>query len=273
MSTKVLEHIKFFARWLMVLLKSLNRRFIPISPPSFSGQILYDKKFRKVFRCKIRNYQDWITLRQVYFNEDYRINQLKRSDDILDFYKYLEKSQRTPLIIDCGANIGLSALYFLDEFPKSKIIAVEISKENCLQISKNVKNRSSISVLENAIACRSDSYKFVDPGLGANAFRADPSEKGDLMGVTINSIVEENAGMIPFIVKIDIEGGESDLFSENTDWLEKFPVIIVELHDWLLPRSASSNSFLRVISKLDRDFVMCGENVYSISNTEFFKKI
>lgn len=264
------QHLEFIARWLVVLLKSFNNRFVPISLPFFSNQVLYDKKLNKVFKFKIRNYQDWITLRQVYFNEDYRIDQLNRSDEIFKFYKHLKEAGQSPLIVDCGANIGLSALYFLGEFPESKIVAIEISKENCDQISENVKSKSTVSILQNAVASRADRYQFVDPALGENAFRAVASDDGDLLGVTIDSVVKNNSEHTPFIIKIDIEGGESDLFNHNIDWLEKFPVIIIELHDWLLPKSASSKSFLSAISKLDRDFIMCGENVFSISNTEFF---
>ena len=37
------------------------------------------------------------------------------------------------------------------------------------------------------------------------------------------------------LIKIDIEGGESELFEKNIEWIEKFPLIIIELHDWMLP--------------------------------------
>ena len=70
----------------------------------------------------------------------------------------------------------------------------------------------------------------------------------------------------PFIVKIDIEGFEAELFSRNLEWLDRFYVLIIELHDWMLPRQRSSQSFLRAIGALDRDFLYAGENVFSIAN-------
>ena len=76
-----------------------------------------------------------------------------------------------------------------------------------------------------------------------------------------------SARCFPFIVKVDIEGGEEDLFSGSTEWVSVTPVLIVELHDWLLTKSASSRKFLQCISQLDRDFVYIGEDVFSISNT------
>jgi hypothetical protein len=44
------------------------------------------------------------------------------------------------------------------------------------------------------------------------------------------------------------------LFSKNTDWVALFPVIIIELHDWLMPGEGRSNNFLRTIAQHDRDF-------------------
>jgi hypothetical protein len=70
----------------------------------------------------------------------------------------------------------------------------------------------------------------------------------------------------PFMVKIDIEGGEQDLFESNTDWVEHTAIVVVELHDWLFPRQRTSLPFLRCVSALDRDFVYRGENVFSINN-------
>ena len=70
----------------------------------------------------------------------------------------------------------------------------------------------------------------------------------------------------PFIVKIDIEGGEQDVFSGNTEWVARTPVLIIELHDWLIPKGGTSGPFLKCISALDRDFVYIGEAIFSIAN-------
>ena len=92
-------------------------------------------------------------------------------------------------------------------------------------------------------------------------------KKGDVEILSINKILSDNIDLIPFIVKIDIEGFEKDLFSANTDWVEKFKLLIIETHDWMLPTQANSNNFLKVISMCNRDFVHKGENIFSISNT------
>ena len=85
--------------------------------------------------------------------------------------------------------------------------------------------------------------------------------------ITVNEIyASRSQDCSPFIVKIDIEGGESALFSTNTEWVATTPLIIIELHDWLLPGKAASRSFLQCIAGQDRDFVYIGENIFSIDN-------
>jgi hypothetical protein len=109
---------------------------------------------------------------------------------------------------------------------------------------------------------------IIDPGLGNNAYRIESKEKGQIKIISINQLLNEYSQnlYIPFIVKIDIEGSEFDLFSKNTEWVDKFPLLIVELHDWMLPKTANSKNFIRTIAPLERDFLHHGENIFSISN-------
>ena len=93
--------------------------------------------------------------------------------------------------------------------------------------------------------------------------------EGGVQGVTVPEILArypKSGGYLPFIVKIDIEGFESDLFAENTAWVDEFPILIIEMHDWLFPGQGTSSNFLKAIAGLDRDFVYLGENVFSIRN-------
>ena len=85
-----------------------------------------------------------------------------------------------------------------------------------------------------------------------------------ILNLYINSILKKYQQFVPFIIKIDIEGFESELFSKNTEWIDMFPLVIIELHDWMLPKTANSNNFLKEISKLDRDFLYFNENIFSI---------
>ena len=56
------------------------------------------------------------------------------------------------------------------------------------------------------------------------------------------------------------------MFAANTEWVDQTPIIIIELHDWLMPGTANSRAFLQCIAGRDRDFVHIGENIFSIAN-------
>ena len=75
--------------------------------------------------------------------------------------------------------------------------------------------------------------KIIDPKVDKNAFRTETSSVGLIPGITVREILTNYCakGCIPFAVKIDIEGAEAELFSDGTDWMNEFPLIIIELHD------------------------------------------
>ena len=110
---------------------------------------------------------------------------------------------------------------------------------------------------------------IVDPGEGNWGYRTETSDSGKTRIISVNSILSspEHENCTPFIIKIDIEGFEQNLFEKNVEWLDAFPLLIIELHDWMLPKQATSNNFLRAISERNRDFIYRNENVFSISNT------
>ena len=45
------------------------------------------------------------------------------------------------------------------------------------------------------------------------------------------------------IIKIDIEGSEQELFSQNIEWLDKFKIILIEPHDWMYPKKNTFHNF------------------------------
>jgi hypothetical protein len=86
--------------------------------------------------------------------------------------------------------------------------------------------------------------------------------------VTVEEIYRQeriSSGVFPFLVKIDIEGAEADVFAKNTDWVSEARILVVELHDWLFPKQGKAADFLKRIAAEPRDFITMGENVFSIS--------
>jgi FkbM family methyltransferase len=178
---------------------------------------------------------------------------------------------RKPLIVDAGANIGTASIYFHGNMPDARIVAIEPARDNFELLSLNV-DGLGFELLNSAVASSTGRARVIDPGRGQWAYRTETIGASEdspdwVPRVIINDIYRAHAAQaFPFLVKIDIEGGERDLFSGNIEWVARTPLVIVELHDWLLPKAKTSQPFLQCIAALDRDFVYVGEDIYSIAN-------
>jgi FkbM family methyltransferase len=255
-------------RLIIVTLRSNKPRYVVLTPSILCKQIIYDREQKKYLSIIVRDFIDIATLGQIYVADDYGTSKLKRHNDIELFYKKSTESGKKPLIIDCGGNIGLASKYFSDNYREAKIICIEPDAANLEQAKKN-NLFTEIDFLKAAIGSENGTGQIVDPGLGNNAYRISNTKSGQTQILSINELLKiyPDNNYIPFIIKIDIEGFEDDLFSKNIEWIDSFPLLIIELHDWMLPNSSNSKNFLKAISQLDRDFVYIGENVFSISNT------
>jgi FkbM family methyltransferase len=211
---------------------------------------------------------DESVVRQVFQAWQYDFARFRRWPSIQRFLEVHHLRGRRPLIIDGGANIGASFVFFAMTFPTALVVAIEPEDHNFDLLSKNTQGLNG-SCIRAALASEPGSALVIDSGEGSWAFRTQKlkSENG-LPCVTLNSLYDRMVSeeVFPFIVKIDIEGAEQELFSRNTDWIRDTPIIIIELHDWLLPAQGIALPFLRCISGLNRDFVHVGENIFSIDN-------
>lgn len=207
---------------------------------------------------------------QVLKNSDYNFGRLQRGPELSALYRRLAASGKTPLIVDAGANIGASAVYFHHSFPEARLIAIEPERGNFDLLRANTE-RLPVECVQAALASSAGTFGVVDPGKGHWGYRTAAVAGAEetvqtVTSVMLNDIYASHADMVPFIAKIDIEGGESDLFAANTEWVDRTPIIIIELHDWLMPRAANSRAFLQCIAGRNRDFVYIGENIFSIDN-------
>lgn len=174
------------------------------------------------------------------------------------------------LIVDCGASIGASVVYFAKTFPDARIIALEPEPANfSLLVQNSAPFGDRVTAWDKAIASTPGPVRLTDPGLGEWGYRAGASADGRLLAevaaVTIDDVLESAPETKPFVLKVDIEGAEADLFATRGSTLDLFPVVIVELHDWMFPGSRVSASFLEWHEQHRREMRTAGENFFSLS--------
>jgi FkbM family methyltransferase len=138
------------------------------------------------------------------------------------------------LIVDCGANIGLSSYYFLHRYPAARLIAVEPDPDNCELCRKNLAPFGDRAVVLQAAVWPENRPLRITPASrhgGAWSLEVEPWPEGDVEGLTIPEILRR-AGTSARIdlLKMDIEGAEADVFRESPAWLQTTRNIAIELH-------------------------------------------
>jgi FkbM family methyltransferase len=258
------------ARWIVGSVVGLVQgRWVSVTPPMFKKQILLKVETGKWLTVEIGSYYDWATIQEVFIREEYGTESFAINESIRGFYSELLGSAQKPLILDMGANIGVSSAFFSSTYPEARLVALEPSQSNFSLLCKNTLGLGNVDPLNVAIGPVSGVQKMFDPRLGNNAYRtfgADEHFVGNVNVVSVDAVLQDYPNYTPFIAKIDIEGFEGELFSKNLEWVGKFKVIAIEIHDWMLPGKAVSSNFFAAIGGKNRDLVFRGENIFSIRN-------
>jgi FkbM family methyltransferase len=202
-------------------------------------------------------------LRQVFQHGDYDLTRYSwHYDKLVKCYHRLLASGKESIIVDAGANIGAASVYFASLFPKARILAVEPEPQNAECCRSNCREIEKVAVFEAAIGSAGGAITLTNPNGQAWAPRTERSKNGEGIDVvTIPQLAASVANGALFIVKIDIEGFESDLFTSNLGWIDEAQVIIVEVHDWMLPGKGTSRALQQAMGTRNFEMVLSGENL------------
>lgn len=207
---------------------------------------------------------DELVLRQVFTERQYELRWLRQWPDIERRYQEILDAGKQPLVIDAGANTGFAALWFAIQFPRAKVVAIEPEPASARLCKVNT-DHLDVDVVQMAIGAERGTVSLLTEDRESYAVETVRSRAGDVDICTVSDILERHGCRCElFIVKIDIEGFESDLFASNVEWVKGAKVVIVEPHDYILPGRATSRNFQRVMADQDFDVIIRGENLVYI---------
>lgn len=225
------------------------------------------RTLRLFFRRSSRT--DKPVIQQIFDEHHYDLSSFPLSGALKNYADLVSANGASLLVVDAGANIGASAVFFTLMDQRFHVCAIEPERGNFSVLKANCTGRP-VTLIEAAIASKPGELWLTDPGIGEWGFRVGGSNGTvQVEAITMNDILARfDAGRyVPFICKIDIEGGEDDLFSANDDWVDQFSLIIIELHDWMLPGTSNSKNFLSAVSKRNFDVIYRGENMFCFNNS------
>ena len=109
---------------------------------------------------------DEAVIRQTLIDKQYDLNRIGRCAELLEFARQQQASGLRPLIVDAGANIGVSPIYFIANLPSALVVAIEPALDNFQLLSKNVEGLNVEAMHSAVSSIGGGRVRVVDPGRG-----------------------------------------------------------------------------------------------------------
>lgn len=207
------------------------------------------------------------TFIKIFAKREYDLSHLGQFSRVRSAYQGILDAGKTPVILDAGANVGAASLWFARQFPRAAVLAVEPDPGNAELCRLNTRAQPAIQVIEAAIGSAPGAASLTEAGATAG-YAVQTRRSGDSGQVAIQTVAEllgkvQSPAQL-FLVKIDIEGFESDLFARNTEWVDEAEVIAIEPHDWLFPGGGTSAGFQKVMAQRNFEMLISGENLFYV---------
>lgn len=240
-----------------VMMRHVYRNY-PSANKTGSNYIQLNTRFGRMYLRPTDS--DNIVMSKIFVDREYDLDKLPQGARIRAVYESILSMGKTPLIVDAGGNIGLAARFFALAYPRAHVVSIEPDPNNCVVARKNAEGFTNIEVIEAAIGSKAGYVSLQVENNASWATRTERSEHGTPV-VTVGEIKNRHANSQILIVKIDIEGFESDLFSSNLDWIDETTAIVIEPHDWMIPGAGTSRTLQQAVMQGDREILILGENL------------
>jgi FkbM family methyltransferase len=228
----------------------------------FAGGVLNYKQQRFLgFTVALDRFESlyWIFI-EIFVNENY----------------FFKTDTKTPFVIDCGSNIGLSVLYFKFLYPDSKVLAFEPHPDSAATLRKNIERNGlkDVTVVEGALGLTEGELT-----LATDVSSTSATVYGDFLkrqeSIRRRGVEETNFRkemrvrayqLSPYIketvhfLKLDVEGAEADILQEldRSGAMKYIKELAMEYHQF----SQETNRLSIIADVLERssyDFLCAGE--------------
>jgi FkbM family methyltransferase len=183
---------------------------------------------------------------------------------IREEYSCLRELNEPSLVLDLGANVGFSSAYFLNIFPKARVVAVEPDERNLATCRVNLSPyRDRVLVLHGAVWSKPTWLRLSKNNSDDRGWATQVSEcRGEEDAKNVRVRAWDVGGLIDMsglstvdLLKVDIERAELSVFGTGAEsWLHKVRNICIELHG-----SDCEEVFFAALKDFDYDLGHFGE--------------
>ena len=145
-------------------------------------------------------------------------------------------TQEPRLIIDGGANVGFASVLFTNKYPRARIFAIEPHRDNAAITRLNCRNYPNVELITSAIWSSNTCLEIANPDSrihGGFQVRKTTSLKNPntFHGITLTEILHRTARQEIDLLKLDVEGAETEIFSRgHHDWIGRIKTLVIECH-------------------------------------------
>lgn len=142
-------------------------------------------------------------------------------------------------ILDLGANIGFTMLFFARKYPLAHLAAVEPIPANIELLRQNLQSNGveaeifakAVAVKDGVITMRMSEHDYGHKVADISFGRAVDGNECEVPAVTIPSLLTQLGWDRVGLLKIDIEGYEGILLQHDADWLRRVDALCIEIHE------------------------------------------
>lgn len=142
-------------------------------------------------------------------------------------------------ILDLGANIGLTAIFFARKYPEAELACVEPIPSNVKLLQSNLElNKvranvfpSAIAVTDGTLQMELDVKDYGHKVAGILYGRALTGQLLEVEAMSVSTLLQKLNWQEIGLLKVDIEGYEAILLQENCEWLSCVNAICIECHE------------------------------------------
>lgn len=171
-------------------------------------------------------------------------------EDIFNHEIYRFKSDTDqPVILDCGSNIGLAALYFKSQYPMSQLHCFEPDPNNFRMLEDNLKLNTCdrYNLHQKAIWKDNHGITFIAMGSEGSRISEEVTEKTVTMEtVSLGDLLNDFTQID--LLKLDIEGAEKTVLLESGLNLSHVKNLFIEYHG-KAEETATLRKILQLVEK------------------------
>src|SRR5439155_14797928 len=189
------------------------------------------------FKEKLHKHQDDVNVKQIdlkhfklYYKRPYEVLHTYKEIFENEIYRFSSDSN-APVIIDCGANIGLSAIYFKLLYSNANVIAFEPDNNNFELLKKNIEsnNLKNVELNKKAVWIKDGNISFEANESEASRISEENADNTTLVECMKLASFLSQYEKIDFL-KMDIEGAEDKVIHDCSNVLPDIQNMFIEYH-------------------------------------------